>query len=330
METSSSLSAYKTESSKSEFSILSSDDDLLSTPSCSPPGSPTLEIPEFLDLDFLHPISEGTSGAWLVRSKDDSPKMYVFKPSDKEPFLSEDASGKRSPLKKGVEWGRMHLKERAAFILDDGFAGVPYTQTVFASKHSYPSLGSLQEYRNNVGTCEDIGTSILAEDDVHRIGILDIRLLNLDRHMGNILVTDKFRLVPIDHGYIIPSVHELSDITFEWLYWKQCKVPFSREIIQKVMSINPVDDACVLRQLGLRNEEILCQFVATIFLKFAVEKGKNLWEIGKLVQRNDVNSPSKFEGIVKCVLQELPFILSESPEPFALSILDLVVKACRY
>src|SRR3989338_1680909 len=40
-----------------------------------------------------------------------------------------------------------------------------------------------------------------------QIGVLDIRLLNLDRHLGNILVTKEsngvFNLVPIDHGYVI-------------------------------------------------------------------------------------------------------------------------------
>ena len=36
--------------------------------------------------------------------------------------------------------------------------------------------------------CAQIGPSSFSVADVHRIGILDIRLMNMDRHGGNILV----------------------------------------------------------------------------------------------------------------------------------------------
>lgn len=37
-------------------------------------------------------------------------------------------------------------------------------------------------------SCAQIGPSSFSVADVHRIGILDIRLMNMDRHGGNILV----------------------------------------------------------------------------------------------------------------------------------------------
>ena len=46
---------------------------------------------------------------------------------------------------------------------------------------------------------------------VHAIGIFDIRTFNMDRNSDNLLVrrgsgdTGGTRLVPIDHGYILPS-----------------------------------------------------------------------------------------------------------------------------
>lgn len=59
-----------------------------------------------------------------------------------------------------------------------------------------------------------------------QVGVLDIRILNLDRHLGNILVTkDKhngaFSLVPIDHGYCLPDFRQISDVQFQWLNFKQ-------------------------------------------------------------------------------------------------------------
>lgn len=70
--------------------------------------------------------------------------------------------------------------------------------------------------------------------DVHRIGILDIRLFNTDRHAGNILIKkvdhsektyprrlgeSPFELIPIDHGFCLPEA--LEPPYFEWQYWPQ-------------------------------------------------------------------------------------------------------------
>ena len=47
-------------------------------------------------------------------------------------------------------------------------------------------------------------------DEVHKIAVLDLRLLNLDRNACNILVRKEsesgaLKLVPIDHGLTIPD-----------------------------------------------------------------------------------------------------------------------------
>ena len=53
---------------------------------------------------------------------------------------------------------------------------------------------------------------------VHAIGIFDIRTFNMDRNTDNLLVRSdpnastsagSMRLVPIDHGYILPSYKHL-------------------------------------------------------------------------------------------------------------------------
>ena len=47
------------------------------------------------------------------------------------------------------------------------------------------AFGSLQDFKDSIGSAEDLGPAMFDQEDVHRIGILDIRLLNLDRHLGD-------------------------------------------------------------------------------------------------------------------------------------------------
>ena len=119
-------------------------------------------------------------------------------------------------------------REVAAFILDDGFSGVPPTALAKVrhrflknehhhsqEKESMGSLGfetlhqdsdahteeeedenfyggyklsSVQSYVRHEGCAEDLGPCMFDEGDILRIAVLDIRLCNLDRHGGNILV----------------------------------------------------------------------------------------------------------------------------------------------
>lgn len=84
----------------------------------------------------------------------------------------------------------------------------------------------MQAFVTSDGDCEERGAGMFAVDQVHKIAVLDIRLANCDRNGGNILLkqvsgqsTCHWELVPIDHGYCLPST--LSDISFEWMFWPQ-------------------------------------------------------------------------------------------------------------
>ena len=52
-------------------------------------------------------------------------------------------------------------------------------------------FGSLQEFVWSEGCIGDFSSDIFHQDEVHKIAILDLRLLNLDRNEENILVTSK-------------------------------------------------------------------------------------------------------------------------------------------
>lgn len=57
---------------------------------------------------------------------------------------------------------------------------------------------------------------------VHKIAVLDLRLVNTDRHGGNVLfkrTPQGLQLTPIDHGYCLPASWQ--DVTLEWLFWPQ-------------------------------------------------------------------------------------------------------------
>ena len=74
--------------------------------------------------------------------------------------------------------------------------------------------GSLQRFVPHECTAEDVGTSGLDAAQVHAIGVFDVRTFNMDRNSDNVLVRrgadgTVAALVPIDHGYILPSYNHL-------------------------------------------------------------------------------------------------------------------------
>lgn len=245
----------------------------------------------------LGPVDEGVGGVYLVRHYATG-QLRVFKPTQEEGY--QHTGDSCAPLKRGVEYGEATLKEIAAYLLDhEHFAGVPATEMGFVTVDRVAQQGSLQDYVAHTASCEDHGNAHFTPKQVHAIGLLDLRLLNLDRHLGNILVTSEKKLVPIDHGYVLPSYEELGDVTFEWLYWRQCKEPFDEATKAYVAALDPHRDIAVLRDLGLTEGSIVAQFCASVLVKRAVEKGLTLFQIGNMVQRVDGTTPSPAEELLK-------------------------------
>jgi hypothetical protein len=156
-----------------------------------------------------------------------------------------------------------------------------------------------------------MGSSRLPYDQVHRIGLLDIRLLNLDRHLGNILVAAEQRLIPIDHGYVLPSLRDVQDVSFEWLHFKQCKVPFDANTRRYALELDAGADARLLRRLGLPEESVQAHYISTRYLQHGVSAGLTLYRLAATVQRNvpGTGPKSPFEAMVDAVLGEGPLPL---------------------
>lgn len=154
-------------------------------------------------------------------------------------------------------------------------------------------IASLQQFIPHDFDAGDHGTSSFPVDAIHRIGILDIRIFNTDRHAGNLLVRklggvggfSQFELIPIDHGLCLPE--SLEDPYFEWIHWPQASIPFSEDELEYIKNINPIRDSDMLRaELPMIREACLRVLVlCSIFLKEAAGFGLCLAEIGEMMSR---------------------------------------------
>eukprot|EP01095_Lingulamoeba_sp_RSL-Kostka_P012165 TRINITY_DN477_c1_g1_i1.p1 TRINITY_DN477_c1_g1~~TRINITY_DN477_c1_g1_i1.p1 ORF type:complete len:379 (-),score=110.38 TRINITY_DN477_c1_g1_i1:204-1340(-) len=251
-------------------------------------------------------IQEGNGGAYIFYDVNNKPSS-VFKPLFEDPMSVEEEI-----LFKGVRSEEVATREVLASKLDNM---VPTTVLVDFLDHQNSKKGSLQKFVPNASASWDFGSSIYNTHDVHKVGILDIRIANLDRHGGNILATNvnpsqkdnrNFNnLVPIDHSYSLPDIYHYHEISwFEWLTFKQSKAPFSEEAVQFINNINISEDIRVAKSLGIRSECITTLKVNTIILKQAVANRLTLHQIGKLICSPNPSKPSPICLIIKNLLKD--------------------------
>jgi len=259
-------------------------------------------------------IPDGEGGAYLLRDEDGE-SLAVFKPMYEEPFSPlnpkksvADTNPSTGELRKGIRSGEPAIREVAAYALDHlEFAGVPMTLMVDINGKT----GSLQEYKQHDFESWDLGPSKYDRHQVHKIGILDLRIFNVDRHGGNILVRSlpngNNLLIPIDHGFSLPDTFEATDVWFEWLNWPQAKTPFDRAAKTYVSKIDVARDADTLRRLGIRKECLRTMIISSLVLKKGVAGGLNLHQIASLFMTNTSGKRQKFcPSIVEKISEQLP------------------------
>lgn len=280
-----------------------------------------------------HPASGGLGGAYYFRNRKGE-SAAIVKPTDEEPFAPNNPKGfvgktlGQPGLKRSIRVGETGVREVAAYLLDHNhFANVPSTVLVKAAHPIFnvnPSnsqivrregsssavpvskICSYQQFVKHDFDASEHGTSRFPVSQVHRIGILDVRILNTDRHAGNILVrqsksedaqklsggaawerslADEVVLIPIDHGLCLPE--NLEDPYFEWLHWPQASLPFSDEEIQYIASLDPFKDVEMLRKElpMLRESALRTLVICTLFLQRGAAAGLTLAEIGGMMSR---------------------------------------------
>lgn len=277
------------------------------------------------------PICSGLGGAYYFKNCHGK-IVAIVKPTDEEPYAPNNPKGfvgnalGQPGLKRSVRVGETGFREVAAYLLDyDHFANVPstalvkVTHSIFnvndgvkGNKHQQrkqvSKIASLQQFIPHDFDASDHGTSSFPVAAVHRIGILDIRILNTDRHAGNLLVRKldgigrfgQVDLVPIDHGLCLPE--SLEDPYFEWIHWPQASIPFSEDELEYINRLDPFQDSDMLRRdLPMIREACLRVLViCTVFLKEAAAFGLCLAEIGEMMSREfrgHEEEPSELELI---------------------------------
>jgi len=285
-------------------------------------------------------ILDGSGGSYFLHDAR-KVKLAVFKPADEEPYAENNPRGylpqpgQNMCLREGVVPGESCIREVAAFMMDHGgFSGVPMTTLVEARHPSFSSngsrlkvseggasigahsivdgstmsssmekkVGSFQEFVKSECSMDDISPSKISVDEVHKIAILDIRLMNADRNSANLLCRrrpdNSIELVPIDHGFCLRSVADVSWMDWCWLDWPQMKQPISEKTKKYILSLDIEKDARVLKERLNISREALDYFCASSsILKAGVRAGLTLYDIAVMCCRNDNMGeiPSKLE-----------------------------------
>ncbi|KAL3619178.1 hypothetical protein CASFOL_036748 [Castilleja foliolosa] len=279
--------------------------------------------------------SEGTGGTYFMQDASGEKYVAIFKPIDEEPLAVNNPQGlpmssNGEGLKRGTRVGEGALREVVAYLLDHpksgprpksgdlemiGFAGVLPTIMVrclhggfnhpegFEFSEEYVKVGSLQMFVKNQGSCEDVGPRDFPVEEVHKIGVFDIRTANADRHAGNILMRrdaekGSIVLIPIDHGYCLPENFE--DCTFDWLYWPQARQPFSQETLDYIKLLDAEQDISILNSYGLDLSPECARTlrISTMLLKKGAERGLTSFDIGNIMCREKLNEKSIIEKII--------------------------------
>jgi hypothetical protein len=260
---------------------------------------------------------EGTGGTYFLKTASKT-LAAVFKPMDEEafaPFNPKDHVGKLGSvgMRPGVLSGEAAYREVAAYLLDfKHFSSVPQTVLVEAKHPAFsygtspetPKTGSLQEYVKNAGSVEDYAPGVFSTFEVQKICVLDVRILNMDRNEGNILVVknqEGLKLVPIDHGLSISDNFDISEYDLCWMAWPQAKDPVCPECFEYIESLDPISyiqylqETMPFRDICLRNIRI-----SSLLLKKGTKAGLSLYNIGSLLYRKGYSdSPSTIEKLLE-------------------------------
>jgi len=279
---------------------------------------------------------EGVGGTYFLLNQFGE-RIIVFKPQDEEPYNLNNPKGYRprsgslASCKEGILIGEASVRECAAYLLDHShFCRVPPTDLAFcehpafyltdtgmdannteinAKNEGKKKLGSFQKFKKHDGNTEDISSTLMKKfpvEEVHRIALLDLRLFNTDRHGGNILYKVKkddegclkYALIPIDHGYTLPST--LDEAWFVWHYWPQAKVRMSAPIRNYIRELDAEKDIQLLKEKfpgSFREEHFHILRLSTMLLKKGEAADLTFFEMGNIMCRTDLTIPSVLEGI---------------------------------
>jgi len=286
-------------------------------------------------------VLDGSGGTYFLHDARKI-KVAVFKPADEEPYAENNPKGylrQREDnslfLREGIIPGEACIREVAAYLLDHkSFSGVPRTTLAEAHHPAFNAngarlkvseggasvgshsindsrssasankkkVGSFQEFCRSDFTMDDISPSLISVEEVHKIAILDIRIMNADRNSANLLCRrnedDSLELIPIDHGFCLRSVGDVSWMDWCWLDWPQMKKPLCERMKSYILNLDIEADVRLLQErLNICSKAIDYFRASSRLLQAGVRAGLSLYEIACICCRNDDlgEIPSKLE-----------------------------------
>eukprot|EP01062_Namystynia_karyoxenos_P012244 TRINITY_DN1439_c0_g2_i2.p1 TRINITY_DN1439_c0_g2~~TRINITY_DN1439_c0_g2_i2.p1 ORF type:complete len:615 (+),score=169.54 TRINITY_DN1439_c0_g2_i2:434-2278(+) len=251
-------------------------------------------------------------GTYFVSDTRTGKRVAVFKPRDEEPAMPGNPKGcthESHLMKEGFTPGQCWRRELAGSRFDRGFAGVPETVPFAAPAAALGRgdaargrlvLGSLQRFVTASGEAWDYLPGQYPAVAVHRIALLDLVLLNCDRHGGNMLVRLRdgtvTGLVPIDHGFLLPT--SLAELDYEWHLWPQAKLPFGPEERDWAAALDPFGLAANLRSWGIDAEAADLAAAAAFGVKEGTALGLTARQLASFWRRELATAPSQLESVV--------------------------------
>ncbi len=128
------------------------------------------------------------------------------------------------------------------------------------------------------------GLSHISKEQIHKIAILDMRILNCDRHLGNCLVEENTKILyPIDHGLVLPN--KARKLRFEWKNLIQSRFPFSGRSLRYIEKLDPNEDANILKRSGIAADAIERMKLSTMLLKTGAARGLTAYQIADLIEQ---------------------------------------------
>lgn len=89
----------------------------------------------------------------------------------------------------------------------------------------------------------------------------------------------------LPQGYCLPAT--LEDLSFEWLYWPQAKLPFDAQTLEYIAALDCAKDAAILEahNIRLRSECLRVLRVSTMLLQMGAARGLSPYQIACIATR---------------------------------------------
>jgi hypothetical protein len=294
---------------------------------------------------FPRLTDDGTGGTYKIYNRTKRNVIAMFKPRDEEAFAPNNPRNyigipEASGIRPGTYSTLGASREVAAYLLDhDNFANVPRTAHVHMMHPSFCNprkddgsvdviwkTGSLQEYVNAHDHAGNMSPTHFMVQDCHRVGILDLRIINMDRNDGNLLIvktkqrqdrpekSSRYSLVPIDHGLSFPDRLEVAEEDIVWMGWPQAKEPFGEAELQYIQNLSwEKDQKMLVRALGLRKHPLRLMWVTYRLLQLGASAGLTLFQLGEIVYRTDFEEPSTLQRIIEVSVDAAAYSASPTP-----------------